>query len=238
MVKGQSPSEIWLSYLTEGEHAQAERAGFGHRTGWGERPALLAIDVQNHMVGDQSLGDHELTLYPSSCEEMGRSALVKINILSEAFRRHGYPVAFTRFALVRDGGDAGVRQCKRDLLLIEGWCVEGTNGSRLAEGLDVQPLDHIITKTKPSAFVGTALLGYLIDHRVDDLVVVGGSTSNCVRATVVNAAALNFRVQVCADAVFDRVMASHAVSLFDIDRQYGDVVWTDDAVDWLGGQAQ
>jgi maleamate amidohydrolase len=238
MTPDRAPSQIWSSYLAEDERARLAHAGFSHRVGYGERPALVVVDVQNYMIGDRSLGDDELTFYPSSCREMGRDALQKINDLCEAFRRHGHPVIETRFALARDGSDAGVYQRKRDLLRIDGWCMEGTDGSKLADGLDVQASDHIITKTKPSAFVGTTLLSYLIEHRIDDLVVVGGSTSNCVRATVVDAASLNFRVQVCADAVFDRVMASHAISLFDLDRQYADVVWTDDIIDWLGGQTQ
>jgi maleamate amidohydrolase len=238
MTPKRPPSQIWDSYLADDERARLANAGFSHRVGYGERPALVVIDVQNYMIGDRSLGDDELTFYPSSCQAMGRGALVKINSLCEAFRRHGHPVIDTRFSLASDGSNAGVYQCKRDLLQIEGWCIEGTDGSKLAADLDIQPSDLIITKTKPSAFVGTTLLGYLIERRVDDLVLVGGSTSNCVRATAVDAAALNFRVQVCADAVFDRVMVSHAISLFDLDRQYGDVVWTDDIIDWLDGQTQ
>ncbi|WP_276939032.1 cysteine hydrolase family protein [Ferrimicrobium acidiphilum] len=229
------PSEIWSSYLDDDERDLLSGAGFGRRIGYGERPALLVIDAQRYMLGDAMLGDDELSVYPSSCRETGRSALVHIQALCEAFRRQDCPVIFTQFVLAADGSDAGIYRRKRDLLTVEGWCIEGTHGAQLVEELCSQSGDLILKKLKPSAFAGTPLLGHLIDRKVDDLVVVGGSTSNCVRATVVDAAALNFRVQVCADAVFDRIAVSHAISLFDLDRQYADVVWSSDVLAWLDG---
>ena len=78
-----------------------------------------------------------------------------------------------------------------------------------------------------------ALLAYLVDRRVDTVVVVGGATSNCVRATVFDASSYNFRVIVPHDAVFDRLAVSHAISLFDMDRQFADVVSTDDVISQL-----
>jgi nicotinamidase-related amidase len=227
------PSAIWSRYLDDEERGRLSTAGFGGRIGYGERPALLVIDAQRYMLGDATLGDDELSIYPSSCREAGRSALPNIQTLCQVFRRQDRPVIFTQFVLSADGRDAGIYQHKRDLLDIDGWCIEGTDGARLVEELCCQPDELVLKKQKPSAFAGTSLLAQLIDRKIDDLVVVGGSTSNCVRATVVDAAALNFRVQVCADAVFDRVAVSHAVSLFDLDRQYADVVWSSDVLAWL-----
>jgi nicotinamidase-related amidase len=91
----------------------------------------------------------------------------------------------------------------------------------------------VVVKNKPSAFQGTPLLPILLDRGVDTLVVTGGSTSNCVRATVVDAASLNYRVIVPAECVFDRVDISHRIALFDIDRMYGDVVRLEDLVEAL-----
>jgi nicotinamidase-related amidase len=62
-------------------------------------------------------------------------------------------------------------------------------------------------------------------------VVVGGATSNCVRATVFDASSFNFRTIVPADAVFDRQPISHAISLFDMDRQFADVTTSDAVID-------
>ena len=61
----------------------------------------------------------------------------------------------------------------------------------------------------------------------------GGATSNCVRATVFDASSYNFRTIVAREAVFDRIPVSHAISLFDMDRQFADVVDCADIVRYL-----
>jgi maleamate amidohydrolase len=65
--------------------------------------------------------------------------------------------------------------------------------------------------------------------------VTGGSTSNCVRASAVDAASYNFRTIVVADSVFDRFEISHLTALFDLDRQYADVVDTREVLTFLDG---
>ena len=85
------------------------------------------------------------------------------------------------------------------------------------------PGDVVLRKTKPSAFHATPLVEYLIGAAVDGVVVCGGTTSGCVRATVIDAFSHNFPVTVVEDAVFDRGGLSHAVNLFDMDEKYADV---------------
>ena len=82
----------------------------------------------------------------------------------------------------------------------------------------------VFVKKKPSGFFGTPLLAYLVDRQIDTVIIVGGATSNCIRATVFDASSYNFRTIVPADAVFDRIPVSHAISLFDMDRQFADVL--------------
>ena len=65
-------------------------------------------------------------------------------------------------------------------------------------------------------------------------IIVGGATSNCIRATVFDAASNNLRAIVVQEAVFDRIPISHAISLFDMDRQFADVVSIDEALQYLG----
>ena len=83
-------------------------------------------------------------------------------------------------------------------------------------------------KKHPSAFFGTPLASYLINTGADTLVVTGCTTSGCVRGTVVDGFAYNFRVMVPQDAVFDRSEVSHAVNLFDMSEKYADVMPTED----------
>ena len=88
--------------------------------------------------------------------------------------------------------------------------------------------DHVFMKKKPSAFFGTPLISYLNDRGIDTLIITGGSTSNCVRATVFDSSSYNYHTIVAEDGVFDRIEISHKVSLFDMDRQWADVMPTED----------
>jgi maleamate amidohydrolase len=60
----------------------------------------------------------------------------------------------------------------------------------------------------------------------DSVIVVGTTTSGCVRAPVVDAFSLNDRVILAELGCFDRSEASHAVSLWDMHAKYADVVST------------
>ena len=91
----------------------------------------------------------------------------------------------------------------------------------------------LLPKKHPSAFFGTPLASYLIDLRVDTLVVTGCTTSGCVRGSVVDAFAYNFRVLVPWDAVYDRSPVSHAVNLFDMSEKYAEVMSLADAMERL-----
>jgi maleamate amidohydrolase len=63
-----------------------------------------------------------------------------------------------------------------------------------------------------------------VDRGVDTVLLSGGSTSNCVRATAIDAMSLNYRTVVVEDCVFDRLSISHEVALFDLERQAADVL--------------
>ena len=219
-------------YLTESERSQLSNAKFGNPVGIGERPALVLIDVQNYMSPPSSMpADLE---FPSSCGEAGALSVERISAVLTAARATSIPVFHTQFVLSRDGKDIGVYGRKRSLLNSEGWCLEGSIGAEFIE--ETAPLSSEISfvKKKPSAFFGTPLLSYLVDRNIDSLIVMGGSTSNCVRATVIDAMSNNFRVTVVADAVFDRFKISHDVALFEFQRQYADVISSHDVIKHIG----
>lgn len=202
------------------------RAGFGQRVGIGPKPAVLVIDVQNYMVGPPE--GSTITDYPSVCGPAGERAVERLATFLPACRMLGLPVIYTRFELRRDGADAGVYARKRRIMQTDGWCLEGTEGAEIIGKVAPTGTDIVLVKKKPSAFHGTPLLGLLIDAGIDSVLVTGGSTSNCVRATVVDAVSYNFRTTVVEDCVFDRFPRSHVTTLFDLDRQYGDVTPADD----------
>lgn len=210
----------WEQYLGEADRAVIAKARFGRRMGFGERLAVVVIDAQRYMVGEPCRD----AAWPSSCGEVGRAAVAQIARIVGAAQAASVPCFFTRFELARDGSDIGVYGRKRDLLDSEHWCLADSVGAQLVPQLVPGPGDVVFVKKKPSGFHGTPLLGYLVERRIDTVVVVGGATSNCIRATVFDASSYNFRTIVPAEAVFDRIPISHAISLFDMDRQFADVV--------------
>ncbi|WP_281690438.1 isochorismatase family protein [Pseudonocardia thermophila] len=219
--------ELWADLLAPAERERLTRGRFGRRVGFGRRAAILVIDAQRYMVGrapDEPAGSEPPGGFPSACGPGAHHALGRIAELLAIARPRGVDVVYTRMELRRDGRDAGVIGRKRDLLAIDGWMLEGTPGADIVPEVAPQPDDIVLVKKKPSAFFGTPLACLLLDRGVDTLIVTGGSTSNCVRATVADAYSNNFHVLVPRDCVFDRIDVSHRVALFDIDRLYGDVV--------------
>ena len=228
MSQPTSPAEQpWARYLGEEDRAVLARGRFAQRMGFGMRPAIVAIDCQRYMVGERGVKDER---YPSSCGEIGWAAVDRISQLLAAARAVRVPVFLTRFALDPTGADIGVYGRKRAFLERPDWCLEGTPGSELLPEVGPEPGDIVFVKKKPSGFFGTPLLAYLVDRKIDTVIVVGGATSNCVRATVFDSSSYNFRTIVPSDAVFDRLPISHAISLFDMDRQFADVMSTADVI--------
>ncbi len=80
----------------------------------------------------------------------------------------------------------------------------------------------MIYKQKPSGFFGTNLTSYLTLHGCDSMIVTGTTTSGCVRATVLDAFSLNYRISLAEEGCFDRSQASHAINLCDVNAKYTD----------------
>lgn len=216
--------------MTAEEVAVLRRFGVGRRIGFGRRPALLVIDAQKYMVEPKDPAKRDQ--YPAACAS-GAQAIPVMAALAAAFRAAAAPVIYTRNLLRRDGADRGLKRFPAGLLAMEGWFVEGSVGAEFIDEVKPAAQDLVVTKPKPSAFHGTALTGLLIDRSIDTVVITGGATSNCVRATAVDASAHNLRTVVVREAVFDRVSLSHEVSLMDIDRQMGDVVDAEEVFAYL-----
>lgn len=224
-------SKPWEKYLVDSDRAVLERGRFARRMGYGERPAVVVIDAQRYMVGEE--GNDQA--WPSSCGAIGRTAVRQIQRVVEQAQKSDVPCFFTTFELDPNGNDIGVYGRKRDLLDSEHWCLAGTLGAELVPELKPGKNDVTFVKKKPSGFHGTPLLGYLVERKIDTVIVVGGATSNCIRATVFDSSSYNFRTIVPQEAVFDRIAISHAISLFDMDRQFADVVSVDDLIPYLQG---
>jgi len=225
--------EDWRSYLSEDDLATIERGKWARTIGYGARPAVIVIDVQNYMAGEEAGNDPDK--YPYAAPDVAWPAVRKIQDLLAAARAAATPIVYTRFAIDREAGDAGLFDAKIGAPDSKNVYLEGTHGSEIVTDIAPELGDLVITKKKPSSFFGTPLLPYLIDRQIDTLIVTGGSTCNCVRATVFDAFSLNYRAIVPSDAVFDRMPISQAINLFDMNRCLADVVETSEVVGYLAG---
>ena len=54
-----------------------------------------------------------------------------------------------------------------------------------------------------------------------------------MRATVLDAFSLNYRIALAEEACFDRSQASHAINLCDMNAKYADVVKTSEILTYL-----
>lgn len=219
----------WERYLGEEDRAVLAKGRFGRRMGFGQRAAVVVIDAQRYMVGEEGR-DAE---WPSSCGAVGRQAMASIARIVATAQAAEVPCFFSLFELDPRGTDIGVYGAKRDLLHDPHWCLAGSKGAELSPLLRPGPADTVFVKKKPSGFHGTPLLGQLVARGIDTVIVAGGATSNCIQATVFDAASYNFRAIVPEEAVFDRIPVSHAIALFDMDRQFADVVSEAEVTAWL-----
>lgn len=209
-------------YVDDTELRALERAGYGERIGFGARPALLVVDVTWGFCGDDpSAGVLEaVETYPHACGRSAWEALPQVRSLVDAARRREIPVYFTRSAPPerRPGhltrwDDKNRRQR-----------TDPARAFEIVPDSGFRPGDTVLEKECPSAFFGTPLLRWLIGHGADSVIVCGTTTSGCVRATVVDAFSNDLKVAVVLDATFDRVVASHRMSLFDMGLKYADVI--------------
>lgn len=215
----------WDGIISEEEQRAYAAAGFGRSAGLGKRPALLIIDVQYRTTGTAPMPFWEaIKQYPTSCGQAGWEAVARIQSLLALFRSRGWPVLYPHVS-PKQSFDTGRLAAKVPALM-----TVAEDGYAIVAEVAPEPGDILLPKKHPSAFFGTPLASYLIDLGVDSLVITGCTTSGCVRGSVVDAFAYNWRVLVPQDAVYDRSATSHAVNLFDMAAKYADVMSTEEAL--------
>lgn len=209
----------WDQVITDDEKKRYKEAGFGGQGSIGKRPALLIIDVQYRTIGTTPKPYWEaIKEYPTSCGDVGWSAVENIKRLVSLFRDRGFPILYPHVApknLATDGGRLAEK--------IPSIMGIDAKGYEFVEEIAPVSGDILLPKKHPSAFFGTPLVSHLIDLNVDTLVVTGCTTSGCIRSSVTDAFAYNFKVLVPDDAVYDRSPTSHAVNLWDMNAKYADV---------------
>jgi nicotinamidase-related amidase len=219
---------IWNKFLTERDKAVFAAGGFGARAGFGKRPVLLVIDVNWAFCGERPEPILEsVKRWRTSCGEDAWVALPYIKELIDRARLKGVPVIYSTGERRADNWDAGSWSWKSSRGDESSGAVHPEiDGNEIVAMIAPGPKDIVIKKRKPSGFFGTDLASYLTLLGADSVVVVGTTTSGCVRASVVDAFSLNYRVILAEEGCFDRSEASHALSLCDMHAKYADVVPT------------
>lgn len=206
-------------------------AGYGQQVEFGSNPGLLVVDSTYNFTGDRPEPILEsVKRFGNSCGEVAWRSLEVIAELQSLFRTNRLPVVMTR----------GPRKTP---YLLGGWArTHGRSmdaaagddpGERFPDVIAPAEQDIVMEKTKPSAFFGTPLVSILHELGVDTLMICGGTTSGCVRATVIDAFSYGYRVGVVREATFDRASVPHMVNLFDIEQKYGNVLTSDDVQSYV-----
>jgi nicotinamidase-related amidase len=222
----------WMQYLSDRDRKALALLGFGSRQGYGQRPALLIIDTNYEFCGPRSEPLLEvIPTWPTACGDEAWAAVRVMRRLIDGCKAKGLPVFYSTNTRRADGFDAGSWRWKS--------ANERKGRTRMPRADDIvdeiapRPEDVVIQKTKPSAFFGTPLLSFLIDLKVDSLIVCGGTTSGCVRAAVIDAFSQNLRCAVVAEGCFDRLESSHAMNLVDMQAKYADVVTAEEVLSFV-----
>jgi nicotinamidase-related amidase len=224
---------IWDDVVPATDLAVYRAGGYGKPQGFGERPALLIIDVNYSFVGHepQPILD-SVKLWRNSCGERGWEGVRQIRTLLDGARRAGIPVIYSTAA--RLPGTRGLRPGKNyrsgDRVHLPGF---SHDGSDIVDEIAPVEDELVIRKQRASVFFGTTLVSYLIGRQVDTLLVAGTTTSGCVRASVVDAHSYDFRVSIVQECVFDRWEISHKIALFDLHAKYADVVTLQETLPYL-----
>lgn len=216
-------SPIWEQYLEKEDLQNYLKSGFGKKYGIGQKPALLIVDVTYGFTGEDAEPIEEsIKKFPASCGEVSWQAVKHIQALLKVAREVEMPVYYTIIE--------GKEHNSNDRVAVKGnifdhpAMLEGEKGTWVVEELSPLPNEIVISKKKPSAFFGTPLVSYLMEKKTDSVIVVGCTTSGCIRSTVVDAFSYNYQVIVPEECVFDRCKTSHAINLFDMQQKYADVV--------------
>lgn len=195
--------------------------GFASRSGYGKRPGLLIVDFINGFTDPASpLGGNF------------DSQLKATNALLDAFRAQALPIAYTVVEYDHDFRDAGVFIEKVPSLAV---LKKGSHMVEVDDRIKPQPGEYIVSKRYASSFFGTNLDTWFRNNGVDTCVIVGCTTSGCVRASAVDSLQYGYRTVVVRDGCGDRAEGPHEANLFDIDAKYGDVISLDECLAYVSG---
>ena len=193
--------------------------------GFGEKAALINIDVQKAYT--------RTDLYKTAYET-DPNQINYINELAALMRAKGWPVIWTYVAYMESGEDCGVWGTRTDTPDSLQNIKVGSRRSEFDDRLAIdRKRDIIINKRMASAFFETNLGSLFNFHRIDTVIVTGGSTSGCVRATAVDSLQRSYRTIVPEETTADKHESPHFANLYDMALKYCDVIPVAEALAYL-----
>ena len=196
------------------------------RYGFGQRPMLVNVDLQcaYTRVGESP------TAYDNDPAQMDY-----INGLAALARSRSLPVYWTYVAFSEDGSDCGVFGSRDDTPYSLQNIKRNSPRAALDPRLAIAASDYVVNKLMPSAFHETNLQSLMVWHGCDSIIVTGGSTSGCVRATVVDGLSRGYLVIVPEECVADLHESPHFANLYDMHKKYADVLPVSQVMDYYRG---
>ncbi|MET0249699.1 MAG: isochorismatase family protein [Sphingobium sp.] len=209
--------------LFEAVMGNPARAKFG----FGKKLAIVNVDFQRAYT----CIDEFKTAYETDPRQIEYT-----NTISALARAKGMPVVWTRVAYSEEGYDAGVWGTRTNTPDSLQNIKYGSRRHEFDPRCEVDSRDATYNKRMPSAFFETPLQSLLVWHGVDTVVVTGGSTSGCVRATAVDALSRGYRTIVPIETCADKHESYHFANLTDLQLKYADVEPVQTVIDWLEAQ--
>ena len=186
------------------------------RFGFGRKPMLINIDLQKAYTAVGTFA----TAYETDPKQLDY-----VNELADLARARNLPIVWTYVAYMQSGEDAGIWGTRTNTPDSLQNIKEGSERAQFDDRLRIERgRDIVINKRMASAFHETNLQSLMNHHRCDTIVVTGGSTSGCVRATVVDSLSRSYRTIVPQECVADKHESPHYANLYDMALKYADVV--------------
>jgi maleamate amidohydrolase len=195
------------------------------RFGYGTKAVLVNIDPQKAYTKV----DEFKTAYETDPRQ-----LEYVNMLSDKMRALNWPVVWTYVAYMESGEDAGVWGTRTNTPDSLQNIKFNSRRSEFDDRVKIDRVrDTVYCKKMASAFFETQLQSLLVWHKVDTVIITGGSTSGCVRATAVESLARGYRTIVPEECVADKHESYHFANLTDLMLKYADVTNVAEVAAWL-----
>jgi nicotinamidase-related amidase len=234
LLQGGQKMASWDDVLTERDKEVFSMSGYGKRAGFGQRPAVLVIDVNYNFVGDKPEPIlASIKRFRNSCGAEGWEGVHRISELLAECRKKHLPTFYTTGHDDRSNAVAFGRWQAKNSRSTEDMTDTWDKCNDIVEEIAPRAGDIIVRKQKPSAFFGTPLMSMLNEVHADSVLIAGTTTSGCVRASVIDAFSYNLKVSVVEECVFDRGQASHKINLFDMAMKYADVISLQETLEYV-----